>query len=140
MYGIILTIVYQQLMSTRSMLATVCTRRPCYFEKVQDNKVLKYGPYCCACGSRTVFNNWPKPSYHHCRLTYSRLFSCGFNFRTAGAGQKLDFEKLFLPIKKILCRGSGMKIGLDPAKIWLTKYLTSEKKNGYTVRYHGDCS
>ena len=31
-------------------------------------------------------------------LPYSQLFSCGFNFRTAGAGRKLDFEKLFLPI------------------------------------------
>ena len=26
-------------------------------------------------------------------VPYSRLFSCGFNFRTAGAGRKLDFEK-----------------------------------------------
>ena len=32
------------------------------------------------------------------RIPYSRLFSCGFNFRTAGAGRKLDFEKFFLPI------------------------------------------
>ena len=31
-------------------------------------------------------------------LPYSRLCSCEFNFRTAGAGRKLDFEKLFLPI------------------------------------------
>ena len=31
-------------------------------------------------------------------VPYSRLFSCGFNFRTAGAGRKLDFEKFFLPI------------------------------------------
>ena len=31
-------------------------------------------------------------------IPYSRLFSCGFNFRTAGAGRKLDFEKFFLPI------------------------------------------
>ena len=31
-------------------------------------------------------------------LPYSRLFSCGFNFQTAGAGRKLDFEKFFLPI------------------------------------------
>ena len=32
------------------------------------------------------------------RLPYSRLFSCRFNFRMAGAGRKLDFEKFFLPI------------------------------------------
>ena len=31
-------------------------------------------------------------------IPYSRLFSCGFNFRTACAGRKLDFEKFFLPI------------------------------------------
>ena len=42
---------------------------------------------------------------HHCLfhtdpqgIPYSRLFSCRFNFRTAGACRKLDFEKFFLPI------------------------------------------
>ena len=35
--------------------------------------------------------------YFFC-IPYSRLFSCGFNFRTAGAGRKLDFEKFFLPL------------------------------------------
>ena len=34
----------------------------------------------------------------NCFIPYSRLFSCRFNFRTAGAGRKLDFEKFFLPI------------------------------------------
>ena len=37
-------------------------------------------------------------SVYNAVLPYSRLFSCGFNFRTAGAGRKLDFEKFFLPI------------------------------------------
>ena len=37
-------------------------------------------------------------SLKSCDLPYSRLFSCGFNFRTAGAGRKLDFEKIFLSV------------------------------------------
>ena len=31
-------------------------------------------------------------------IPYSRLFLCGFNFRMAGAGRKLDFEKMFVSI------------------------------------------
>ena len=53
---------------------------------------LRNGPFHC-------FGDHTKCSTDYCKVVpYSRLFSCVFNFRTAGACRKLDFEKFFLPI------------------------------------------